>query len=145
MFMAANLLADLDDFYSSGSQGHEVEGQQQNNAPSVNVEAFNNPESNYGLLEGAFGTTHAREESCAGQDEFDDFGDFEMAEPVRHPQPIAQPEQRKPVTTQRTAKPREPAAQKHYVKNPRTENVLFDAEAEDLSEDEEDFGDFEEM
>ena len=136
--MAANLLSDLDGFYNPHAQPASTE-----NAVKVQTAASASPPGqNHDMPSDALGgATEARDPKLSSdQDDLDDeFGDFQI--PVQSAtalgRDIAEPRSH-PVKTFEHLVSTKP--KKVHRQNP---NVLFDADDEPPSEDENDFGDFE--
>ena len=140
--MAANLLLDLDDLYNPTEQGKRAQQEQQNVVHPIQRKL----DPNYDLLGDAFDTIKNDAGKYPGQDDLDDFGDFETAEAGPTSQLVQQQQKVKTAVPAHVAtRPKETLLLKSTVKKPRAENVLFDAEDEEPSEDEDEFGAFEEV
>lgn len=136
--MAANLLSDLDDFYNPINSRNVTQPSQNNITQSASTKASFDP--NYDLLGDTFGSTKDSGGASAEQTDLDDdFGDFETAEPSNV---ITRKDDNSEGVRDATRFQTKPATNQ-VPKKLRDENVLFDAEDEPSSGEDE-FGDFEE-
>ncbi|KAL9087347.1 MAG: hypothetical protein Q9159_003693 [Coniocarpon cinnabarinum] len=137
--MSVNLLQDLDDFYNpTASSALPNDG-------AGDTSLFN---SDAGLAEDVqnlridgFNNTQRTADGLHADDE-DEFGDFETAQPQPMVTRNAQPSHPHPVNSPSQSGPAIDRVNVRKPKSPRDSNVLFDAEDEEPSDDD-DFGDFE--
>ena len=148
--MAASLLSEFEDFYNPGTSKSNPATFGSSIAPSKSKTTQQTTQSSYDLLGEDLGSTQTVKSNEPNIAEEDDFGDFETAQSTPAPAPATAPLAK--LVSPPPPKIKEIFQQPLPVRKlrdsgegstkPRNENVLFDAEDEDPS-DEDDFGAFE--
>ena len=150
--MAANLLSEFEDFYNPGTSKSNPATFGSSIAPSKSKTTQQTTQSSYDLLGEDLGSTQTVKSNEPNIAEEDDFGDFETAQSTPAPATapatappaklVSPPPPRIKEISQQPLPVRKPRDSGEGLTKPRNENVLFDAEDEESS-DEDDFGAFE--